>query len=345
MHHPLTRFALSALIAGVAIGAAACGGDDSSGAGTTAVTAPSTSESVVTTSAIADAFPRTVAHFFGETTIEEAPARVITLGVTDADVVLALGVVPVGFSGFAFLETGFGPWAEALVGDETPLRLDAIELNLEAIAGLAPDLIIGVSAGFDEAMYEQLSQIAPTVGRPAGTAAYQVPRKEATMIIAEALGVPDRGAELEAAADAAFAAAIAEHPDFAGKTVAVVSPYDGVYGVYTERDGRGQLMAGLGMSLPDGVAALDTADEFVIELSPEQVELIDGDVVVMLADDPADRAVVDGDAVLQAVPVIAAGRMVVPDTDTRGAMTSNTVLSIPYAVAHLVPQLAAALAG
>jgi iron complex transport system substrate-binding protein len=103
-------------------------------------------------------------------------------------------------------------------------------------------------------------------------------------------------------------------------------------------------MAQLGMVLPPALQELETADNFVIELSAEQVSLLDCDVLVMLADSPEDRAVVDGDAVLQAVPVVAEGRMVIPDTDTRGAMTSNTVLSIPYALDHLVPLLAGSLA-
>lgn len=323
--------------------AASCGGDDSAGEDAVVTTVAATSTDPTTAPGAPSAYPVTVEHFFGTTTIDTAPERVVTLGVTDADVALALGVTPVGFSGFAFLETGFGPWAEPLV-DGDPLRLDAIDLNLEAIAGLDPDLIIGVSSGLDEAMYELLTQIAPTVGRPAGTEAYQVPRSDATTIIAEALGVADRGAELEAAADAAFATAIAEHPEFEGLTAVVAMPYDGVYGVYTPRDGRGQVMDALGMKLPPALQALDTTGDFSIELSPEQVALLDCDVLVMLADSPADRAVVDGDAVLQAVPVVAEGRMVIPDTDTRGAMTSNTVLSIPFAVDHLVPLIADAVA-
>src|SRR5262245_47129888 len=44
----------------------------------------------------ADAFPVTIEHAFGETTIEEEPTRVATLGWSDQDAVLSLGVVPVG---------------------------------------------------------------------------------------------------------------------------------------------------------------------------------------------------------------------------------------------------------
>jgi iron complex transport system substrate-binding protein len=36
--------------------------------------------------------------------------------------------------------------------------------------------------------------------------------------------------------------------------------------------------------------------------------------------------------------------MILPDLDTRGAMTYNSVLSVPYALDRLVPQLAEAVA-
>ena len=40
-------------------------------------------------------FPATVTHEYGETTLEKAPERVVSLGYTDQDAILALGTVPV----------------------------------------------------------------------------------------------------------------------------------------------------------------------------------------------------------------------------------------------------------
>ena len=42
------------------------------------------------------AFPVTIKHKYGETTIESAPKRVVCIGYTDQDALLALGIVPVG---------------------------------------------------------------------------------------------------------------------------------------------------------------------------------------------------------------------------------------------------------
>ncbi|WP_181779865.1 ABC transporter substrate-binding protein [Pseudonocardia pini] len=296
--------------------------------------------------AASGAYPVTIEHIFGSTTVPKAPERIVTLGVTDADAVLALGSTPVALTGFAFYAQtgGLGPWARPLVQGTPPVVLASTQPDLEQIAGLRPDLILGISAGFDRAVYDKLAAIAPTIARPAGTVAYAVPRDVQTRMIAQALAKQAEGEALVAKANDAYSAAVAANPAFAGKTGTVVLPYEGKYGAYTPGDGRGQVMAALGFTLPAGVAALDTGKSFFIDVSPEQVGILDGDVLVMLADQPAARAAVDADPVLAQVPVVAGGRMIVPDLDTRGAMTYNSVLSVPYAIDRLVPQFAQAVA-
>ena len=54
---------------------------------------PSTSSSVGVDN---DAFPTTITHAFGETTVDAEPRRIATVGWNDADVVVSLGVIPVG---------------------------------------------------------------------------------------------------------------------------------------------------------------------------------------------------------------------------------------------------------
>ncbi|MEU6699786.1 iron-siderophore ABC transporter substrate-binding protein [Pseudonocardia sp. NPDC046786] len=290
------------------------------------------------------AFPVGVEHVFGTTEIPERPARVVALGVTDADPVLALGVTPVGLASYTFYEEtgGLGPWARDLVQGEPPVVL-AGEPNLEQIAALAPDVIFAVSAGIEQPMYDQLSAIAPVVARPVGTIAYGVPRDEHTRIVATALGEPERGEELIRQADAAFTDAVAANPQFQGRTGATVLPFDGKYGAFTTADNRGRFMTGLGLVQPPRIDELDTGESFYVEVSSEQAGLLDGDVLVMLADEGAAAEQVARDAVLAQVPVVAQDRMIVPDADTRGAMTYNSVLSAPFALERLVPGLQAAL--
>lgn len=295
--------------------------------------------------ASATAFPVTVEHIWGETTIEEAPERVVALGVTDSDPLLALGVVPVAVQPFSFYaETGVGPWAEEyLDGAELTVLDPTAEVSVEEVAALDPDLIVGISAGFDETVYEQLSQVAPTLVRPEGTAAYGVGRDDATRMIAQALGKEAEGEELIETANAAFDDAVAANPQFQGATGAVLLPFSGVYGAYLPADARGQIMDQLGFAVPEGILAEDTGESFYVELSTERLDLADGDVLVVLTDE-ASAPVVEADAVLQGLPVVTAGGLVLPDADLRGAMSYNTVLSAPFAVEQLSPLLVDALA-
>lgn len=291
----------------------------------------------------AGAFPATITHEFGTTTIEEEPQRIVTLGVTDADVVLALGKVPVGNTGYAFFDDGLGPWTDDLVEghDLTFLESDS-EPSLEKVASLDPDLIIGVSAGFDEATYAELAEIAPVVGRPAGVPAYTASREDAVGLIAAALGQPSAGERIVEETDAAIASARADHPELAGATGAAVLPYDGKYGAFLPGDARGQFLADLGVTLPEAVSERDTGDSFFVELSRENVGALDGDVLLVLSDDE-DLDLAAENPLFASLRVVQDDGVVVATTDERGAITYNSPLSVPYAVENLVPRLAAAV--
>lgn len=103
---------------------------------------------------------REITHAMGTTTIEGTPKKVVTLyqGATDAAV--EMGIKPVGV-----VES----WLEQPVYNYLKEDLDGVQIvgqetqpNLEEIAKLEPDLIIASKLRHEE-IYEQLSQIAPTV--------------------------------------------------------------------------------------------------------------------------------------------------------------------------------------
>lgn len=288
-------------------------------------------------------FPVVIDHIYGSTTVPEKPARIVTLGVSDADAVIALGTVPVGNTGYTFYETGLGPWTDELVGD-APLTLlgSESEPNFELIASLQPDLITGLNAGFDEATYAQLSDIAPTVARPAGSAAYAVDREVATDTIARAMGESERGKELNAQTTAALEQVRAAHPEFAGKTAAVVLPYDGQFGAYLPGDARGTFVTSLGFGIPDPILAEDNGTNFFVPVSAENISKLDADVVLYLG--TGENIDVVAENPIFGTLTAARNDAIVPlSTDQRGAITYNSVLSIPFAIDSVVPRLAGAV--
>lgn len=110
---------------------------------------------------------RFVEHAYGETEIPAEPQRVVALDSFIALPVLLDAEVPVvgalsvsDISGGEPLPTYVTP--EEAGGIETVGGVESPP-NLEAIAALNPDVIVGWSVLADEELYESLSQIAPTV--------------------------------------------------------------------------------------------------------------------------------------------------------------------------------------
>lgn len=119
-------------------------------------------------------FPASVETLYGTVTVEQRPQRVVALGGSYADQLIALGVQPVAYVGSPRAGEDFAaayPWLA--VTDLDPANHDLSLLaegyapSLEAVAAYEPDLILGDGADWaiDETMYEEMSLIAPTYCR------------------------------------------------------------------------------------------------------------------------------------------------------------------------------------
>jgi iron complex transport system substrate-binding protein len=117
-------------------------------------------------------FPTTVEHQFGSTTIESAPLRVVSVGLTEQDVLLQLGVIPIAVTeSYGDQPDATWPWAHELLGGARPEVLsnsDRIEL--------------------EKRDYELLSKIAPTVTSVVGATPYFSPWQDQVLQVARALG-------------------------------------------------------------------------------------------------------------------------------------------------------------
>ncbi|MDX3231447.1 iron-siderophore ABC transporter substrate-binding protein [Streptomyces sp. ME19-01-6] len=112
------------------------------------------------TDAKAGQWPRTITHAMGKTELKAQPKRVVVLDVGELDNVVSLGIKPVGLA-----PTEGSPELPSYLKKEagSPKNVGTINnLNLEAIAGLKPDLILGSQLRAAD-KYDELSKIAPTV--------------------------------------------------------------------------------------------------------------------------------------------------------------------------------------
>ncbi len=332
--------------AGVAVAGllllSACGSGDDAGADTS-----DTSDTTEGTDA--EAFPVTIEHKYGETTIDEAPERVVVVGLVEQDALLALGVVPVATTEWFGEHAGaVWPWAqdelEALGGEAPEILGDATAINFEAVAAQQPDLILALYSGVTDEDYATLSAIAPTVAQPEAYVDYGVPWDEVTRTVGAAVGKADEAEALVAEVEAEFAAAIEEHPEFAGASSLMATPYEGIY-VYGPEDARGRFLTDLGFELPPDLVDV-TGELYGGNLSLERADLLDVDVIVWLDASDADGPL--GGPVYETMRVHSEAREVHLSSvgSTLGGATSFvTVLSLPYLLDELVPMLAAAVDG
>ncbi len=215
-------------------------------------------------------FPRTVEHAMGSTEIPERPERVVVLDTGELDSVVALGVTPAG-AVTTDVATGFLSYLqEPAEGAEQVGTIG--EPNLEAIAALQPDLILS-NVIRHEALFDELSQIAPTVfAENVG-----VTWKENFALAAEALGMEEEADEVMAGYTAAAEELGSSLGDPAETTVSPIRFVAGAIRAYSPESFIGTVLTDIGLSITEQEPGEYPA---FAELSPEQVTLADADVVL-----------------------------------------------------------------
>lgn len=291
------------------------------------------------------AFPVTIPHKYGETTIPAAPERVVSVGFNDQDDILALGVVPVGIRDwYGDQPSATWPWAQPALGGEEPEVLSSAELDFEAIAALEPDLIIGVSSGMSEEDYALLSAIAPTVAQSEEFVDYGTPWQDRAIRIGQALGQEEEAAAQVGAIEDQLTAIRDSHPEFDGATAAVAFTFDGNPGAYASSDGRARLLEDLGFTTPPAYDEI-AGDLFYASFSAEQADLLDTDLLVWVADSPATEQLIRDMPLREGLAAATEGRELCMDTLTAAAFSFGSLLSLPALLDSLVPQVEAAVDG
>ena len=319
---------------------AACGSDDSSGAKDTSSGASAPAEEA--------AFPATITHKYGETTVESAPKRVVCVGLTEQDTLMALGIVPVGITywfGDKELQ-GVYPWAQEFLGDaELPTVLDSTNgIDIEAVAALAPDLIIGQYSGITEQEYKKLSAMGvPVVAQSGDYADYGMPWDEMALNIGTAVGQPEAAQKLIDEVKKRITDEAAAHPEFEGQTAAVITPYEGLF-LYGPEDPRSRMLLDLGFSLHSLITDAEDS-EFGVSVSSERTTDLNDIGTAVWIDLEADKQV---KSLFEGTTAYDEGRWFDINPENGSYYVAHsfvTPLSIPYLLDRYVPQLAAAADG
>ncbi|MBO2450705.1 iron-siderophore ABC transporter substrate-binding protein [Actinomadura barringtoniae] len=312
--------------------AAACGDDDKD-------------SSAPAAGASGAAFPVTITHKLGSTTIKSKPERIVALGEVDQDTLLALGVKPAGMVELTGVQPdGLAPWTAPKLTGGKPTLLKAGEggFSIEEIAKLRPDLILAGGDFTIDKEYGNLKKLAPTVAYQTGPA--EDSWQDITRQTAKAIGRPADGDKLVADVEAKIASVKTAHPELQGKGYALTSVFpNGNIGVMKADDDTSvKLLNQFGMKLPDKLKKLP-GQGFAAELSMEKVGVLDTDVLLShYNDDPATQKKIEGNKLFADLPVVKRGAYVPLDLKSFWPLRTPTPLAVPYVVDQVVPKIAAA---
>lgn len=211
----------------------------------------------------------TVEHAMGKTEIKGTPKKVVILTNEGTEALLALGVKPVGA-----VKSWLGdPWYEHIadkmegvkeVGDESTV-------NVEAIMALKPDLIIGNKMR-QEAIYEQLNSIAPTVFAETLRGNW----KENFELYAKAVNKEKEGQEVLANYDGKINGLKEKLGDKTNLKVSVVRFMGGDVRIYHKDSFSGVILDQLGFARP---ASQDVNDFAAKNLTKESIPDMEGDIL------------------------------------------------------------------
>lgn len=271
------------------------------GARASSSAAGATPRTAETSPAAANApWPRTIEHTLGSTTIEKAPGRIVSTSVVLTGSLLALEA-PVVASGASGIGSGgedsntdkdgfFSHWGDIARERGVEVLYQNSELNLEAVANAAPDLIILSAVGGDSTAdaYQELSKIAPTVAVDYNSNSWQ----DVTTELGEITGFETEAAELITSYESTIA-------DLATK---VKAPSEPVQAIVFDGSGNGSAIAlpggphdgiisALGFTLaplPDGVKPDPNRKDFVFASDEQALSGLNSENLLLVSGTAAD---------------------------------------------------------
>nr|WP_246001404.1 iron-siderophore ABC transporter substrate-binding protein [Allorhizocola rhizosphaerae] len=212
-------------------------------------------------------------HAMGTTAIPAAPKRVVVLDTDKVDTALSLGIKPVGAARAGEL-TGWPTYFGADATKDIKEVGTVQEPNLEAIAALKPDLILG-SKIRQEKFYAELNKIAPTVY----TENIGKPWKENFLLDGAALG---KGEQAKSLLDAyqKRASGLKVNKSLKVSLVRFMPDHIRVYG---PESFSGIVLGDAGVQRTQFQKLESQQDKRFAKVSPERISDVDGDFIFVAA--------------------------------------------------------------
>ncbi|WP_439875004.1 ABC transporter substrate-binding protein [Bacillus mycoides] len=211
----------------------------------------------------------TVEHAMGKTEVPANPKRVVILTNEGTEALLELGVKPVG----AVKSWTGDPWYPHIKDKMKDVKVvgDEGQVNVETIASLKPDLIIGNKMRHEK-VYEQLKAIAPTVFSETLRGEW----KDNFKFYAKALNKEKEGQKVLADYESRMKDLKGKLGDTVNQEISMVRFMPGDVRIYHGDTFSGVILKELGFKRPGDQNKDDFAERNV---SKERISAMDGDVL------------------------------------------------------------------
>lgn len=250
------------------------------GAKTEPTEAPASKEEAASpeTTSDAEVTSYTVEHAMGTTEIAKTPEKVVILTNEGTEALLAMGVKPIGA-----VKSWLGdPWYEHIQDQMEGVQVVGVEseINLEAIAALQPDLIIGNKMRQEE-HYDSLSAIAPTVFSDALRGDWKLNFE----LYSKALNLEEKGKEVISAFDQRIEEMKTELGDQVNTEISVVRFMASDIRIYYNDTFSGVIFKQIGFKRPPA----QDKEEFAAKgVTKERIPEMEGDILFYFAYETGD---------------------------------------------------------
>ncbi|WP_323870935.1 iron-siderophore ABC transporter substrate-binding protein [Xenorhabdus doucetiae] len=297
-------------------------------------------------------YPKTVTTVLGTAVINQPPQRIVALGTGSEDILLDLGIIPIGIESHRWGgdSDGYLPWFREEIerrGATLPAIIEMYpELDIEKIINLQPDLILATQSGLTQENYDHLSHFVPVIAYPEKP--WQTTPRQQIMLAAQVLDKTGQGKKLIAELDNMLSQA--------GNTIPNIARYHFAYikagttsntlSIYVKNDPRVDTLVHLGLSL---LSLADTLTapfgNFAANIGLENADLLNGaDILVTWYNSEKERQETEAQPLFRSIRAVKQGGYIpLTDQSIVMSMSYGSPLSLRWGLPKFMPLLKQAL--
>ncbi|MCG3461511.1 iron-siderophore ABC transporter substrate-binding protein [Xenorhabdus bovienii] len=296
---------------------------------------------------IAD-YPKTITTALGTAVINQPPQRIVALGTGSEDILLDLGIIPIGIESHRWGgdAEGYLPWFRDEIerrGEKLPVIIEMYpELDIEKIISLKPDLILATQSGITQEQYDHLSHFVPVIAyleKP-----WQTTPQQQIALVAHALDKIQLGEKLSAELDTMLSQAGSTVPNVGRYRFAYIKAgtTGNILSIYVKNDPRVDTMVHLGLSLlPLADTLTAPFGSFSANIGLENADLLNGaDILVTWYSSEKERQDTESQPLFSSIRAVRQGGYIpLTDQSIVMSMSYGSPLSLRWGLSRFMPLL------